>query len=149
MSIRLVIIFFVLVGFGFLGFLSVTNYHSYVQERAERIRDRSLQFEIATSLWRYGVVESVDYIGRTLSVRLSDNTLPGMQGRIILVRTDSATTLSQQELVGDENVYNTLTAPTPIAFETLVPGTRVALLLFNIPKQEIIYAQTVIVGNPL
>lgn len=120
-----------------------------VQERLAAGRLTRAQHAIAFSLWRYGIVESVRASDTSFVVVVSQDFTTAGETRNIRVFTEKDTSIGTQTLIGENGTYHTLSPVVPTTFDTLKPGSRVALLLDNRVEEEKIVARLILVGDPL
>lgn len=129
--------------------LSAFMFRAYTTEtRISREQSSRLQQAVAFSLWRYGVIESVDARTRSLVVSISQDFAPDVGDRSMRIRVEEDTVIGMQTLVGN-NPYTGLSPVSYHSFNDLRPGMRVALVINNRTDTQTLVAQLILFGDPL
>lgn len=120
-----------------------------VEMQLQLNRVKRIESALATSLWRYGTIESLDATRGTVTISIENRFYPDAGYLRVLAYVGNETIIAKQDLVSSGNVYTGLTAPEPSTFAALRPGTKVALLLENNSVRKAIEAKIILFGSPL
>lgn len=128
--------------------LGTCAYFLFTQHYALRELEKSIRIaEIASSRLTYGVVRSVDILGRSITMTYTE---PSSGNKIdVLVRVGEHARIAEQRLepVGAA-VYTSLSEPVPGTLSDLAPGTRIAIDV-EMKTAEGLRTSLILFGNPL
>lgn len=130
-----------------LGILSLNLYYAQQATLLQLRQERSLNLVMGSSAWLRGIVVSTDEIHGAILVEFVQPPPHTGRGRVLFTTTPD-TTISKQELIEENGVYVGLRTPTPITLSTLVPGTRIAVLVEGVPSTGALTARAILAGNP-
>ncbi len=131
------------------AYTALVGRSAYVEAELQLQRAKRVKNEIATSLWRYGTVESVDAARGVLLLSMESRFYPNADYVRVVIQLDNETIIAKQELIRASGVATGLTTPEPSSIDALTPGTNVALLLENDSELQRIKAKVVLFGSPL
>lgn len=130
--------------------VSTVVFRAYaVQTTVTAERNARLEHALAFSLWRYGVIESVNTADASFIVSISQDFSATAGDRRIRVYTTNDTRIGKQNLVEEDGDYVGLTPIEQGSFSSLSPGVRVALVIENQTEQNRLTARVILFGNPL
>lgn len=139
-----------LAGGAIFGFALYAGAHLYYESARTARYVIDLQSKLASSarLFTYGTVSTIDYGSRTMTLKVSNRYDASGQPTLLRVAFSPDTLFVRQDLVqAPDGAYEALAMEPGKTMTDLVPGTRIAVLLYS--DREETRALAVYFGNPL
>ncbi len=139
-------IYIALVGALAIALCYVTLTASAAQRKSlTQIQAQRGAFSVA-SILSYGTVESIDLQNRTVTARFLSPFSP-YETRVLKFRVTENALIAQQNLLGKDGEYSSLTKRTPATLSQVTEGTRIAALIWGSGTK--IESGLLLFGNPL